>query len=129
MNTPRPSFALSHARHGRLLVECLVACLLLSVSALVVVALVRGSAISVQTAGLTSEAWAMSSQSIEAAVADRCPTGAMSGVDVRPRVVVEWSDRQYVNWRSREVEATLLPSPLAGAVSKRVRLRAARSCR
>lgn len=102
--------------------------LLLSVSALVVVALVRGSAISQQTAGLTSEAWAMTSRSIEASVIDGCPTGAMSGVDVRPRVAVEWSDRRFANWRTREIVATLVPSPLAGAVSRRLRLRAARSC-
>lgn len=123
-----PSFFRFRARRGRLLVECLVAMLLLDVSALVVVALARSASASTRTAQLTADSWALASQGIEAAVAAPCTTGVASGVDVRPSVVVRWTDHPLSGWRERDVQVALLPSPLADAVPRQLSERAAWSC-
>lgn len=102
--------------------------LLLDVSALVVVALARSASASTRTAQLTADSWALATQGIEAAVAARCTTGVASGVDVRPHVVVRWTDRPLSGWRERDVRVALSPSPLAGAVPQRLSELAAWSC-
>ncbi|MEQ1691055.1 MAG: hypothetical protein ABMA00_07220 [Gemmatimonas sp.] len=119
---------LTHARRGRLLVECLVALMLLNTSALVVVSLTRSAARSTQSAQLTSVAWGLATEGIEAAVASPCATGASNGTDVHPRLLATWTEQPQFGWRERNVDVALTLSPLTAVTPMHLSLRAARSC-
>lgn len=115
-----------------MLVECLVATILLSATALVVASLARAVAAGRERAILTAHAWALSVRDIEAATATAsgaaCAPGTTSGRDALPQLISAWTER--TNGATREHDATVLltTSPLSGGATSQLVANAAWSC-
>ncbi len=101
-------------RRGRLLVECLVAMLLLSVTTLVVTALAHGASWSAQRARHTTAAWALATRQVESAENVVCTPHTMSGGETQAPLTATWHDGQEAGWTERTVTVTSAPSPLQG---------------
>jgi len=124
----RESRGCSHRlRHGRLLVECLVAMLLVNATALATISLARSASSSVRRARLTSSAWALATRRLESSRVDDCPAGAIAGIEASPPMFGTWSDHLHAGWRERSLQVSASPSPWSGS-AMRISMSAAWSC-
>ena len=102
------------ARHGRALVECIVAIFLLAATALSLAATARGTLSLADDAILVSHAQAMTTTRVENAMAAPCGTYAI-GTDWLPRLSVLWQQSGNARNTRLRLGVTLERSPIAFA--------------
>lgn len=112
MNTTSSPSPSPRRRHGRLLVESLVALLLLNVTTLVVVSLARSATWSSQRARHTALAWSLATRHMETLRDSVCTPVAGSGTLSVAPVSAVWTDAASTGYRMRTVTVTSVPSPL-----------------
>ena len=100
------------SRDGRLLVECLVATVLLSASALIVVSLTQSIARAEQTAQRTTLAWQLTLQRDAIARVQTCDSSTVAGSEVQHGVTTSWSITPQTNYREFQSQIVLTYSAL-----------------
>ncbi len=102
------------ARHGRALVECIVAMFLLAITALSMTATVRGTLSLVGDATLVARAQALATTRVEDVMALPCGANA-SGTDQTPRLTLLWQQAGSTRSTRLHIDLTLDRSPIAFA--------------
>lgn len=114
-NTARKTLdSLNRRRHGRALVECIVAMILLAITALSMSATVRGTLSLVDDATLVTRAQAMATTRVEDTMARPCGTSA-TGTDQTPRVQVLWQQSGSSRSTNLRLNLAMARSPIAFA--------------
>lgn len=124
---PRPPRPPS-PRHGRLLIECLIALVLLAVSGLTLTASTRAIASLADDAILVAHAQSISTSRAEHTLAQPCDSAALTNTLFAPRIATATTDTRLGALNSRFVDATLAPPPLSIRDTQHLALSTARSC-
>ena len=102
------------SRCGRALVECIVAILLLAITALSMSATVRGTLSLMDDATLVTHAQSLATSRVEDAMATPCGTNA-TGTDHIPRLNLLWQQSGAARSTQLRIGLTLERSPIAFA--------------
>jgi Tfp pilus assembly protein PilV len=100
------------ARAGRALVECIVAALLLAITALALATSTRGTLALADDAQLVTRAQALATTRAELAMRAGCTVHA-TGTDNTPRVTVRWHTTHAANTAESQLDLALERSPIA----------------
>ena len=103
---------LSSSRDGRLLVECLIATVLLSATALIVISLTQSIARAEQTAQRTTLAWQLTLQHDAVARSQSCDSNTVTSREAQRGVVTSWSITPHVHYTEFHSQIVLTYSAL-----------------
>lgn len=118
----------SSSRDGRLLVECLVATLLISATALTVASLAQTVAQAEQTAQRTSLAWQLTLQRDALARTQPCDALSTAGSDAQIGVATSWRITPQSSYREFQSDLSLTFSALVNRHPTTLTWRDAWSC-
>ncbi len=118
----------SARRHGRLLIECLVALVLLATAGLTLTASARALATLADDALLVAYAQSNAASLAEAALAHDCDSPTIAPAAFGARITTTAVDTRLAALAGRTVTVTLAPAPLSARDTQRLTLSAARSC-
>ena len=124
---PRPPRSITR-RHGRLLIECLIALVLLAVSTLTLTASTRAIASLADDAILVAHAQFITASRAENTLAQPCDSAPLINTLLAPRITTSATDARLGALNSRLVDATLAPPPLSIRDTQHLSLSTARSC-
>lgn len=115
-------------RAGRALVECMVAMLMLAISALALSTAARAAASLADDALLMARAQSLAASAADRALVAPCDSTSTSSFLHAPRIEIALADRSTSSLRIRTVNARLQPSPFAQRDSQRLALSTGRVC-
>jgi len=115
-------------RHGRLLIECLIALVLLAVSGLTLTASTRAIASLADDAILVAHAQFIATSRAEQSLAQPCNSAPLINTLHAPRIATAATDAKIGALNSRFVDAALAPPPLSIRDTQHLALSTARSC-
>ena len=118
----------SHLRHGRLLVECLLALVLLAVAGLTVTASTRAIASLADDAILVAHAQFIVTSRAELSLSQPCSSAPLINTLLAPRISTSATDARLDALNSRFVDAALAPPPLSLRDTQHLSLSTAKSC-